>query len=60
MKFTEKVKANLWCSFMAIADVLIVASALISFTTLSKRLVIIAAGILSLGLPLLLIKTGDD
>ena len=60
MKFTEKVKANLWCLIMAISDMLIVVSALISFTALSKRLVIIAAGILFLGLPLLLIKTGDD
>lgn len=60
MKFTEKVKANLWCLIMAISDMLIVVSALISFTALSKRLVIIAAGIMFLGLLLLLIKTGDN
>ena len=60
MKLTEKVKANIWCLIMAISDMLIVVSALISFTALSKRLVIIAAGIMFLGLLILLIKTGDD
>ena len=60
MKFTEKVKANLWCLIMAISDMLIVVSALISFTALSKRLVIIAAGIMFLGLLLLLIKTENN
>ena len=60
MKLTEKVKLNLCCLLMAIADMLIVVSALISVTALSKRLVIIAVGILFLGLPLLLTKTGDN